>query len=83
MAEIPENAKFLILQMGPKHHAQIAFVMSWIAMVTTILGIVSATTGNSLGLGAGNWFLLTIILFIWSLYDWLIAYFGAKEGYKR
>jgi hypothetical protein len=83
MVEIPQNVKFLLFQGGPKWHAQIALVVSFIGMATTILGIISAAIDNPLGLGATNWFLLTIVLFIWGLYDWLIAYFGAKEGYTR
>jgi hypothetical protein len=83
MAEIPQNAKFLLFGMGPRRHAQIAFIVNFIGLATVILGIISAAIDNPLGLGASNWFLLTIIFFIWGISDWLIAYFGAKEGYTK
>ena len=83
MAEVPENVRFLLFVMGPRRHAQIALIVNYLGLATVILGIISAATKNSLGLGAGNWFLLTIIFFIWGITDWLVAYFGAKEGYNR
>jgi len=55
-------------------------VLNSIGMVTLILSIISAATNNALGLGAGNWFLLTIALFLFALSAWPCAYFGAKEG---
>ena len=80
MAEIPQNMKFLLFGKGPRWHAKVALVVESIGIVTLILGIISAATNNALGLGAGNWFLLTITLFLWGLSAWFCAYFGAKEG---
>ncbi len=81
MADVPQNAKFMLFGFGPKMHAQMAFIANFLGIITVILGIVSAATKNLLGLGVTNWFLLTIIFFIWSLSFWINAYFGAKEGY--
>ena len=83
MADVPQNAKFLLFGFGPRMHAQMAFIANFLGIITVILGIVSAATKNILGLGATNWFLLTIIFFIWGLSFWLGAYFGAKEGYTK
>ena len=80
MAEIPQNLKFLLFGKGPGWHAKVAFGLDSAGIVTLILGIISAATNNALGLGAGNWFLLTITLFLWGLSGWFCAYFGAKEG---
>jgi hypothetical protein len=83
MAEIPKNVKFLLFGFGPRQTAQMALVLNILGMATTILGIISAVIKNSLGLGTGNWFLLSIVFFIWGLLFWITAYFGAKEGYTR
>jgi len=80
MAEIPQNMKFLLFGKGPRWHAKWALGLDSVGIVTLILGIVSAATNNALGLGAGNWFLLTITLWLWGLSAWFCAYFGAKEG---
>lgn len=81
MADVPQNARFLLFGFGPKMHAQMAFIANLLGIITVILGIVSAATKNPLGLGSMSWFLLTIIFFIWSLSFWISSYFGAKEGY--
>jgi hypothetical protein len=78
MSDIPENIKFLLFGFGPEMAARMALVANSIGLVTMILGIIAAATGKTLGLGATNWFLLTIALFIWGLGQWLVAYFGAK-----
>jgi len=83
MTEIPNNTKFLLFGFGPKMHARLALIANLLGIITTILGIISAVTKDSLCLSATNWFLLTIILFIWGLSFWFAAYFGAKEGYIR
>jgi len=83
MSEIPQDTKFLLFGFGPKMHAQMAMVANLLGILAVILGIVSAATQNSLGLGATSWFLLTIIFFIWSISFWISAYFGGKEGYTR
>lgn len=80
MAEIPQDMKRLLFGMGPKWHATVSMVLDSVGMITLILSIISAATDNELGLGAGNWFLLTIALFVFGLSAWFCAYFGAKEG---
>jgi type IV secretory pathway TrbD component len=47
------------------------------------LGIIAGAAGKNLGLGATDWFLLTIALFIWGLGQWLVAYLGAKQAYTK
>ena len=83
MAEIPQNVKFILFGFGPRQTAQMALIINILGMATTILGVISAATKNSLYLGAGNWLLLSIVFFIWGLSFWLVAYFGAKEGYNK
>ena len=81
MAEIPQNTQFLLFGFGPQMHAAMALVANLLGIATTMPGIISAARKSSLGLSTTNWFLLTIIFFIWGLTFWLAAYFGAKEGY--
>ncbi len=83
MADVPENAKYLLFGYGPRLHALMAFIANFLGIAALILGIVSAATKTSIGLDGTTWFLLTIILFIWSLSFWISAYLGAKEGYTR
>ena len=83
MPEIPQNVKFLLFGFGPRQTAQLALVINLLAMASTILGVIGAAIKNSIGLGAANWFLLAIVLFIWGLSFWIVAYFGAKEGYTK
>ncbi len=81
MSEVPENARTLLFGYGPRLHALMALIANLLGIVAFILGIVSSAAKITLGLDATTWFLLTIILFIWSLSFWFSAYFGAKEGY--
>ena len=78
MSQIPESIKFLLFGFGPELAARMALVANSLGLVAMILGIVAAATGKNLGLGATNWFLLTVALFIWGLGQWLVAYLGAK-----
>ena len=78
MSQIPESIRFLLFGFGPEMAARMALVANSIGLVTMILGIVAGATGQKLGLGATNWFLLTIALFIWGLGQWLVAYLGAR-----
>ncbi len=81
MSEVPENARYLLFGYGPRLHALMAMIANLLGIVAFILGLVSSAAKITLGLDATTWFLLTIILFIWSLSFWFSAYFGAKEGY--
>jgi hypothetical protein len=83
MADVPENAKYLLFGFGPRLHALMAIIANMIGIVALILGIVSAATKAPLGLNSTDWFLLTIIFFLWNLSFWFSAYFGAKEGYTK
>lgn len=83
MAEVPENAKFLLFGYGPRLHALMAFIANLLGIVSLIIGIVSMAMKSPLGLDGTAWFLLTIIFFLWNLSFWFSAYFGAKEGYTR
>ena len=83
MSEIPQNIKFLLFGFGPQMHAVMALITNFLAIATTVLGIISAGKKSSFGLGVTHWFLLAIIFFIWGLSFWFAAYFGAKEGYIR
>jgi hypothetical protein len=78
MSEVPESMKFLLFGFGPEMAARIALVANALGLATMILGIIAAASGKNLGLGATNWFLLTIALFIWGFGQWLVAYLGAK-----
>ena len=78
MTGIPQNMKFLLFGFGPEMAARMAIAANSIGLITMILGIIAGATGKTLGLGATNWFLLTIALFIWGLGQWLVAYLGAK-----
>ncbi len=83
MAEMSKNVKFLLFGFGPRLTALMALIINILGMASTILGIVSAIMDSSLGLNAGNWFLLSIVFFIWGLSFWFVSYFGAKEGYTK
>ena len=83
MAEIPENAKYLLFGYGPRLHALMALIANLLGIVSLVFGIVSTAMKSPLGLDGTAWLLLTIILFLWNLSFWLSAYFGAKEGYTR
>ncbi len=80
MASIPESIKFLLFGFGPALEGQTALIANLIGLISMILGIVAAATNRKLGLGATNWFLLTIALFIFGLALWFSAYFGAQAG---
>ena len=81
MSQIPQNVQGLLFGFGPHLHAIMALIANLLAIAATALGIISAARNSPLGLGATQWFLLAVILFIWGLSFWLGAYFGAKEGY--
>jgi hypothetical protein len=82
MSEIPQNVKSLLFGFGPKLHALMAIIANLLGIVSFILGIVSAFIKQPIALGTTNWFLLTIIFFLWNLLFWFGAYFGAREGFS-
>jgi hypothetical protein len=81
VTEIPKDVMALLFGAGPKLTAIMAIVAFLFGVIAVILGIVSAIIKKPIGLGTTNWFLLTIIFFIWNLIFWFTAYFGAKEGF--
>ena len=81
MSQISKNVQSLLFGFGPLMDAIMALITNFLAIATTILGIISAAKNSPFGLGASHWFLLAIILFIWGLSFWFGAYFGAKEGF--
>ncbi len=83
MANVPENAKYMLFGYGPRLHALMALIANLLGIVSLILGIISAAAKIQLGLDGTTWLLLTIIFFLWNLTFWFSAYFGAKEGYTR
>ena len=65
--EFAQELRF-IFGKGPRWHAMTAFMIGSVAIVTLVLAVVSVAINNALGLGgAGNWFLLSIALFLWGL----------------
>lgn len=83
MAEVPENARYLLFGYGPRLHALMALIANLLGIISLFLGLISTAMKTAIGLDGTAWLLLTIILFIWGLTFWLSAYFGAKEGYTR
>lgn len=83
MAEVPQDAKYWLFGFGPKMHALMAFIINLLGIAAMIVGLVSAATKNSIGLTATEWFLLSILFFLWGFSFWFSAYFGAKEGYTK
>jgi hypothetical protein len=80
MAEIPQNLRFLLFGRGARWHAISSFVLDCLGLVCLVLGIIGAAGNNALGLGATNWLLLAIALFMWGFWAWICAYTAAKEG---
>ena len=80
MADVPKGLKPLMFGRGPKFHARVSLVLEILGLVSLVLGIISAATDEALGLGATNWILIAIAVWIWAFWSWLTAYFGAKEG---
>jgi hypothetical protein len=80
MAAVPKELKFLLFGRGPKFHGRVSMVLEALGLACLIVGIISGFMDKALGLGATNWFLITIALWIWALWSWLCAYTAAKEG---
>ena len=80
MANIPDNLKSLLFGKGARWHAILSLIVKCLGLVCLIVGIISAAMGEALGLGALNWLVLAIVLWVWGLAAWLCAYYAAKEG---
>jgi hypothetical protein len=82
MAEIPKDMKFLLFGFGARWHAKCMMALNWLGLASLIVGIISAAMGKALGLGATNWLLIAIALWLWGLASWFTSYHAAKEGIK-
>ena len=80
MAEIPQDLRKLLFGRGAKYHAKGAVVLELIGLACLIVGIIGDAANRTLGLESSNWLILSIALFVLSLFSWLCAYFTAKEG---
>jgi len=80
MAEVPKDIKFLLFGKGAKWHARSSIVLDFLGMACLIVGIIGSAINNPLGLGATNWILIAIALWILGIWAWLTAYNAAKEG---
>jgi hypothetical protein len=79
MAAVPNNLKFMLLGMGPKFHATVAFILEILGLASLVLGIIAAFKNEPIGIWSTEWFLIAIALWIWALWSWLVAYVAAKE----
>jgi hypothetical protein len=80
MAQIQKDMKRLLFRMGPRFSASNAVVMDLLGIASLVMGIVAGATGRTMGLGATNWLLIAIALWVYGLWAWLAGYLGAKEG---
>jgi hypothetical protein len=80
MAEIPKELKFMLFGKGAKWHARTSMVLDWLGMACLVIGIIGSAINKALGLGATNWILIAIALWVLGLWAWLCAYTAAKEG---
>ena len=79
MAKVSKDLKFLLFGKGAKWHAQASMVLTMLALVCLILGIVGDAVNRILGLEPTNWLMIAIALFIWGWWGWMTAYTAAKE----
>lgn len=80
MAGIPKNVKSLLFPpIGVRAMAICAFVLEMLALPCLIMGIISSVKDDRVGLWSPEWFMITVVLFIYGLWWWLTAYFAAKE----
>jgi hypothetical protein len=82
MAEIPKDMKFLLFGRGAKWHARGSIVLDFLGIACLIIGIIASAINNAVGLGATNWILIAISLWILGIWSWLTSYHAAKEGIK-
>jgi predicted permease len=80
MAEISNEMKFWLFGIGAKWAARLAMVTAWLGLPCLIVGIIASAINKTIGLGAINWILIVIAIWIFALFCWLSAYVAAKEG---
>jgi hypothetical protein len=80
MAEIPKDMKFMLFGKGAKWHARSSMVLDFLGVACFVIGIIGSAINSGLGLGAINWILIAIALWILGIWAWLTAYNAAKEG---
>jgi uncharacterized membrane protein len=83
MAEVSENAKYLLFGYGPRLHALMALVANLFGIVTVILGVVSAATRSSIGFDTSTGFLLTIVFFILGTHILVERVLRSEGGIKQ
>ena len=83
MAEVQKGLKLLLFGRGPKFHARVSLVLEFLGLASLVLGIISGATDDVMGMGATNWILIAIALWLWGLASWFTAYHAAKEGYGK
>ena len=80
MAEIPQDVKKHLFMVKPRTEVMMSCVAEVLAFVCLVVGIVADIMSRSLLLEPLSWFLLAVAFFVYGLWAWLAAYFGAKEG---
>ncbi len=80
MGQIQKDMKRILFRMGPRFSGINAIVMDWLGIACLVIGIVSGARGADIGLGATNWILIAIAVWVYGFWAWVAAYFGAKEG---
>ncbi len=73
----------MLFGMGIKWHAMASFIMNCAAFICFILGVVAVAMGETLGLSADHWLLIAIVLIVFALAAWFVAYNAAREGYGK
>jgi hypothetical protein len=80
MAEIPADLKFWLFGKGPRWHVRVSLTLDVVGLVCLVVGVLGAALGRPLGLGATNWILIAIALWLWGFWAWFAAFFSARAG---
>ncbi len=77
---VPSKFKCVICGMSPKFYGTCAIILEVLALAALVLGIISGVKYEAVfSLWSTEYFLISIALFIWGLWVWLVGYFAAKE----
>jgi len=80
VAQIQKDMKRILFRMGPKFSASNAVVMDWLRIACLVIGIIASARGTDIGLGATDWLLIAIAVWVYGFWAWVAGYLGAKEG---